>query len=437
MKRSILSVAILIAMLSACGSDDSSSSGSSSAYQGQFIDSAVANIDYQTESMTGVTDENGFYNYNQGETVTFSIGSIQFPPVLASSVVTPLNMANSNDVNDDQVVNIIRLLQSLDSDGDSENGITISPVIKSLATQPIDFDVEPEVFEDNTEVTALLSAQGYEMVSIDEAIEHFSQALSEEGITYGKFVGTWAISEEGSDNRDYTLLMFTFFDDGTYIHYEIVSPEDQDDEGFSGAEWGKYRVSDDSYLVRVGEAVHDSNGNFGLGDLIAPDEMDYVIPSDFDGETVQFSFNDDESITFKVTGYEDGSPEESTEGADTQIFSIEKIKSQGIYGTWVSVENAPHYKMLSFSFLEDGRYVHFEAPTDVSEPGGMEVGRFNWDEQTKALTIPQIDYDLNGDIGLTDLAANGDTILVDVDGDLLTLTFTENGETGEILFRRH
>ena len=45
-----------------------------------------------------------------GETVTFFIGALEFPPVLGAEVVTPLDMADTNDVAHHIVINIIRLL---------------------------------------------------------------------------------------------------------------------------------------------------------------------------------------------------------------------------------------------------------------------------------------------------------------------------------------
>ena len=86
----------------------------------------MINIGYRTETVEGVTNSLGEYNYIVGETVTFFIGDLVFPTVSASGVVTPLQLADTEDTSDPTVVNIIRLLQTLDVDGDPSNGIEIS-----------------------------------------------------------------------------------------------------------------------------------------------------------------------------------------------------------------------------------------------------------------------------------------------------------------------
>ncbi|MGB2155318.1 MAG: hypothetical protein ACPHVT_07570, partial [Porticoccaceae bacterium] len=95
-------------VLSSCGGGGSDSS---STLAGVFIDSPVINIGYRTATQNGNTNARGEFTYLAGETVTFFIGDMEFPPVLAAEVVTPLDMADTDDVAHHMVVNIIRLLQ--------------------------------------------------------------------------------------------------------------------------------------------------------------------------------------------------------------------------------------------------------------------------------------------------------------------------------------
>ncbi|QIZ78075.1 hypothetical protein [Ferrimonas lipolytica] len=439
MKKALLSAVISAALLVGCGSDSNSSSPvveptptvPDGALQGTFIDAAVVNIGYTTETISGVTDANGNYNYMLGETVTFAIGAIELPPVLAKGVVTPLDLVDTHDVEDDQVSNIIRLLQSLDDDGDASNGITITDDAIAAATVAVDFDVPTAEFEANDEVLALVAAEGSNdgsLVSAEQAQLHLETTLNDEDIIFGQFVGTWAITEE--TENDYELLMFTFFDDGTYLHYE-VQPMDEDDlDGFAGAEWGHYTVDDADYLLQDGDTMHDSNGNWGLGDLItgaAP------IPSDFGGETVKLSFENDGAITFHVTGYEMGIADGEEEG-DTQSFDIAAIANNGLLGTWVLADSIEGVDLLTFTFLDDGRYVHVEVAD--GEEGGMEVGNYEVDSDTNELTVTMV-HDLNGDIGLTSFVGNPGNLFVEVNGDSMTLTVNEDGAEQQLMFSRH
>ena len=45
-----------------------------------------------------VTNSRGEFKYHPGETVTFFIGDLEFPSVLADERVTPLDMADTDDV---------------------------------------------------------------------------------------------------------------------------------------------------------------------------------------------------------------------------------------------------------------------------------------------------------------------------------------------------
>ena len=104
---------------------NSSASSLTGLYTGVFIDSAVSGLKYTTPTHSGFTNAQGEFNYRQGETITFSVGDIQFPSVMASARITPYTLANSTDINNLSVINIARFLQTLDQDGNLDNGIAI------------------------------------------------------------------------------------------------------------------------------------------------------------------------------------------------------------------------------------------------------------------------------------------------------------------------
>ena len=185
MKNNIL-IAGLCAGLIACGGDSSSSSNNdpTDTQTGVFLDSPVANIGYRTETLEGVTNSLGEYDYVEGETVTFFIGDLELPPVTAAGTVTPLDLAGSNDTSDPTVVNIARLLQTLDEDGDPDNGITVNDTAKINATQ-VDFGLSIADFASSTAVTTLVANSGSSnivLLSQNDAIAHFENTLVAEGL---------------------------------------------------------------------------------------------------------------------------------------------------------------------------------------------------------------------------------------------------------------
>ena len=133
--------------------------------KGRLIDSAVSGMSYKvtdakgTVIATGVTDGAGTFQYQAGETVTFSIGSIQLPSALGEPTVTPLSMAQGGT--GPAASNVAYFLQSLDFDLDPSNGITIDPKVALLAAMtsfvatPVDWTQDTSVFIANSKLKTL------------------------------------------------------------------------------------------------------------------------------------------------------------------------------------------------------------------------------------------------------------------------------------------
>lgn len=174
----------LLLTLGGCGGKGSSSgengSNQSSIKTGIFLDSPVINIGYRTETKEGVTNSLGEYEYVEGESVTFFIGDLDLPTVSAMKVVTPLDIAKSDNTSDPEVINIIRLLQTLDEDGNPDNGIVITDNAKSVATQ-VDFSLSNSAFESSDATLNLVANSGatnVSLISSSDAVAHFEATLS-------------------------------------------------------------------------------------------------------------------------------------------------------------------------------------------------------------------------------------------------------------------
>jgi hypothetical protein len=195
-----LLVSIVSCFLSACGGGGGGDSAASSPaagigntsnagtvgntaplLTGVFLDSAVSNISYKTAKQSGTTNEQGQFNYQNGETVTFSVGSVTLPPSVAATTITPMSLANTTDMGNNIVLNILVFLQSLDEDGIADNGIKIPDAAKDAATASIDFTVSPAAFRVNPIFTTLVANSGSKNktpVSLASAIDHFKATLA-------------------------------------------------------------------------------------------------------------------------------------------------------------------------------------------------------------------------------------------------------------------
>lgn len=182
----ILLVAAITATLSACGSGSDSTPNESvdqnGPSTGRFVDSAVIGMPYQTASESGRTNTDGSFNYRSNETVTFSIGDIVLPAVAGSALVTPLEIFDTDSIADTQVVNLIRLLQTLDVDANPVNGITISDQAISSATGlSVDF-ASPDFDNQVVNLVANSGSTNTTLISAEAAMDHFMETLFLEGV---------------------------------------------------------------------------------------------------------------------------------------------------------------------------------------------------------------------------------------------------------------
>jgi hypothetical protein len=192
---------------SSSSTNSSSSSTTSSAppaKTGVFIDSAVAGIHYQTSptGFSGNTNAKGEYQYAEGDTVIFSVGSLKFPAVTAKVIVTPLDIANSSDPQNQIALNIAALLQSLDIDGDPDNGISIDYDLAAAQASAVNFDLPYETFATLPAVVNLTANSGSSikvLVSKTQALAHMQTSLTK--IDTAPLIGTWYFSgiPEGMD----------------------------------------------------------------------------------------------------------------------------------------------------------------------------------------------------------------------------------------------
>jgi len=207
-------VPILSSSSSSIMVSSSSVASSAVALTGLFIDSAVAGIHYQATpgGFSGKTSSNGEYEYAAGDTVVFSIGDLKFPAVTAKSVVTPLDIANSNDPENRIALNIAALLQSLDTDGGPDNGISIDYETAAAGAQALNFDQTYEAFAALPAVTSLVADSGSSvttLVSKSSALTHLQISLAK--INTAPLIGTWSLQ-----SNDFRYLLF-ILDSSRYV----------------------------------------------------------------------------------------------------------------------------------------------------------------------------------------------------------------------------
>lgn len=166
---------------------------------GQLIDAPVRGVRYISGSVSGITGDLGEFRYETGKTIRFFIGDIALgEAVSGKAVITPLDLVPNGTIDTPAVINIARLLQSLDSiPGDDQ--ITIPEVLHdeavrsndtvSAVIQYLDFSDETAFMNAATQLISTLTVSyPFTVVLVDKqrAKNHLAHTLGEARISTGR-----------------------------------------------------------------------------------------------------------------------------------------------------------------------------------------------------------------------------------------------------------
>ncbi len=158
---------------------------------GEFVDAPVQGLYYESGDLSGFTDGDGRFEYAEGESVRFFIGDIALGnAVPGKALVTPLDLVDDGDIDSSAVINIARLLQSLDIDED-ENTITLplalqdravlSNELVSSAITYLDFADDPAFANAASQLLAAVTddyPRTASLVDPESAREHLQRTLA-------------------------------------------------------------------------------------------------------------------------------------------------------------------------------------------------------------------------------------------------------------------
>jgi len=226
----ILTISILPIGCGGGGGNGDNNDVNPTASEGVFLDSPVAGIDYKTATQSGVTDENGIFQYITGEIVTFSIGNLELGSAIGQSILTPIDLVSGAiDESDSTVTNICKLIQALDEDGNLSNGINITNSIKAVVSDAnLDFSLSTPNFDNDQNVQDVIESLNdagvftdiglRDLPSDEEAQNHIADTLYDLRATIDDYIGTWdgnctlVLDESGTITAN---QLFTINADGT------------------------------------------------------------------------------------------------------------------------------------------------------------------------------------------------------------------------------
>jgi hypothetical protein len=406
---------------------------------GRLLDTAVSGVAYASSSGSGTTDENGTFKFNHGDTVEFKLGGLSLGKAKGAAIVTPMELAGDND---NRLRNLLVLLQSLDVDGNPENGISIPASAASAVTAAINLDSDPATFAASPELQKAREAGGVAgpAKTVAQARAHFfSQGM--------KMLGThiWVRHD------DTTASVIRISTDGTgeYLQGE-ATPDDSCDTNRvcggkvvskAGVEYGAARLSamDTRGFKFAANPVLDTNLHAGLSNprpswRIRTDGTDLITSDVF---TVQRK-REQKSLfgeLFHIAGtLEISSSKEpiKTEVKESLFVQMEN-DPKGIVGAWAADPAA--IKTPTYLFFSNGKYMMVDPIGDVKRTDhescgdpGVEFASYTYDSGSKALNIKGFTYDNNGCAGFSGtetsafkLGADGNTATLETKTGSLTL----------------
>ena len=276
-----LSILILLTtLLSACGSESGSSPDVETANNpgpatpapteatqadayGYLIDSPVEGLRYKSGTHEGVTDADGKFGYITGENIEFYIGNTMIAYAdTPKALLTPYDFADGSLYD---TLDILRILQTLDDDGDPNNGIQISKEVHELAvTIPITPVRFPSTFPPDDidhdilwKLSGVTSAGARSVVEPYDAYIHFSDTM--DGFIDDLEVKIQSVADNTSCSRDEQCVIteldtrYTFYcppDGPSYIH----SNADIDRSEFDNL------IAERSYWVEARQNMEPASG---------------------------------------------------------------------------------------------------------------------------------------------------------------------------------
>ena len=166
---------------------DKDTNATSPTLVGQFIDAPVSGSRYKSPSKSGITNEKGEFYYVKGESVEFYIGDFKLGSVKGEKVITPLGLVKGIEPKDikeaistlssnekSKVNTMLQLLQSVDKDNNTSNGIDLSHI--SNKTFP---ELNETILSDESELSKIIEAiaPGKTIIDVEDALAHFKKQV--------------------------------------------------------------------------------------------------------------------------------------------------------------------------------------------------------------------------------------------------------------------
>ena len=417
----------------------SSNMAASTPTTGVLIDAAVSGVAYLASSgAAGNTDGQGIYKYNHGDTVEFKLGSLVLGKVKGASIITPMELAEDNPI---RLQNLLILLQSLDSDGNPENGISIPASAASAVSAAINLDGDPAAFSTSAELQKVREAGGITgpVRTLAQAQTHF---LSQGMATLSTNI--W-FRQEGS-----TAFVLRALPSGEYLQGEAITDDFCDANRIcggtkastAGVEYGTATLSEfdnRGFKIAVKPTV-DTNIKAGLSHpqptwRIRTDGSDLISTEILTVQRERKQHSVFSELFHAGTRGGTLAVTDKKEPLKTRIeesrYSKMENDPRGIVGAWAVDPSA--IKTPTYLFFNNGKFLMLDPIGDLDRDShkscgapGVEYANYTYDASSKGFSVKGFTYDTNGCSGFSE--NNAVSFSISADGNTATVN-TQNKTT--------
>jgi hypothetical protein len=353
---------------------------------GVLSDAAVGGVAYTTSSgVTGTTAADGSYSFNPGDTVTFKLGGLTLGTATATGIITPMELSGVSAV---KLQNLLVLLQSLDSDGNPANGISIPAGAAAAVAASVNLDGSTATFASDAGVQAAMTAGGIAGApkSVAAVSAHFlAQGLA---LLSGNI---WFNQSTDSGGQTHTAIL-RIDAMGKYVQIETGSDklEGSTVVASSGVEAGTLSVagfSPSGFNVTATIAT-DSNGQWGVSGFQECDRLrnvgDQLVT--IDCNSARGNFSKMQNVAGGIVGAWFRTFQENgiTLASETYYFAngtyvdtgytvdcVGACPSEARFGTYTlanglltAVEDGSADQPITYSLLADGNALTLDGRTD-------------------------------------------------------------------------
>ncbi|URZ17593.1 CocE/NonD family hydrolase [Clostridium felsineum] len=237
----------------------------------------VCGMNYETLTISGVTNENGEFSYKMGETVTFSIGSLILGSAIGKGLITPADLiyevgGNPKKITNKKVTNMARFIQSLGKVKHIENGIVITDKMKNIiGKHKINFNQSEDNFTYDNEIISLFEELDTKLRSAAQARNHLRRTLN----------GIKKMTDVKIPTRDGSYLLADVFIPSAKGKYPVIMSH----AGYGKAFWLgcianeedflKHEKMEDNYFRGIIEETPFIQFHIGLAGEKVPDNVKF------------------------------------------------------------------------------------------------------------------------------------------------------------------